>query len=842
MSARSLGNVVVAIKAVDEASGVMGKIQASLGLLGGALQNLGGGFAAVGGIIQGFAAGGVAGAAIGAFSEIAKGLQQSVEDAGLSEQAFKDLQVAVEKSGTAWDIVSNATKEYLLNLQKVTVYSDEQVAGALQRLLTFGLDYDQAMKALKETVDLAAAKHLDLETAASLVGKAFQGNTSILRRYGIEVQTTKDATAAFNGVMDSLGAALEKAGADQLSAFAAAMADVGLQSQNASGKMLPVGKLLTEIKDAFKAGTLDAAQFGEICGSLGVKFDASKMSAADFQGVLDALNKQFGGTAQEQANTYVGIQERLKNAMSELSEKVGMILLPALSGIAEQIIPVVTGFGQWVAEIAAMPDVKAIVAGVAQGFADTVKNMVDVTKAFEDTNTALTELLDSVGVKLPEGFSALNIIAKGFSYTWDMLVTTPLKITMMILEGLTSIFKTASNVITDAVKGITDAIGGAVHQIELFTQGFNTAADVAVPTVKTIQDAISATLKSIQDALQAFYDWFVGGSMWQDMWNAVISILQAAVPTIQGILSGDLLKPIIDMLSGLGSQVQDLWTAAWTGLAEKFSSLTSAIQGTVSGVFDPLGAYLEVMFTQWAEWASNALAKVEGAITSSAQNLSAWLMSFMGTVYQAWVDFGAAMSTYMTMVVNAIIATLQGAAVSEQGILNGMIDAARNAANTIGGILAQIATSIQNTVNQAANAAGIGGNAITNAFSGAWNSVATAATNFYNWLVGHSLWPDLMSSLVDQTQAGMSEVKASFEKGLSGLVLNAPTIPELTAAMNITRPESAAANRTGASPAAIPQTINIPITTTLQVDGATFTRVIERRLISNRQLSVWRSA
>jgi hypothetical protein len=87
----------------------------------------------------------------------------------------------------------------------------------------------------------------------------------------------------------------------------------------------------------------------------------------------------------------------------------------------------------------------------------------------------------------------------------------------------------------------------------------------------------------------------------------------------------------------------------------------------------------------------------------------------------------------------------------------------------------------------------------------------------------------------------MSEVKATFEKGLSGLVLNAPTIPELTAAMNIARPESASADRAGASPAATPQTINIPITTTLQVDGATFTRVFERRLIANRQLSVWRS-
>jgi len=36
------GNVVVAIKAVDQASSTFGKIQASMGLLGGQLQQLGG--------------------------------------------------------------------------------------------------------------------------------------------------------------------------------------------------------------------------------------------------------------------------------------------------------------------------------------------------------------------------------------------------------------------------------------------------------------------------------------------------------------------------------------------------------------------------------------------------------------------------------------------------------------------------------------------------------------------------------------------------------------------------------------------------------------------------------
>jgi len=822
MSARSLGSVVVAIKAVDEASSVMGKIQASLGLLGGALQNLGGGFAAVGTVVQGFAAGGVAGAAIGAFSEIAKGLQWSVQEAGASEQAFKDLQVAVEKSGIAWDTVSNATREYLLNLQKVTVYSDEQVAGALQRLLTFGLDYDQAMKALKETVDLAAAKHLDLETAANLVGKAFQGNTSILKRYGIDIQTTKEAAAAFNTVMDQLGAALEKAGADQLSAFAGVMADVGLQTQTASGKMMPVSKLLTEIKDAFKAGTIDGTQFSAICASMGVSFDMSKLSAADFNAVLDALNAQFGGTAQEQANTYVGIQERFKNATSELGEKIGMILLPGLSGITEAMIPLVDWFGKgvdalqaWMVEVAKMPEVKAATDAVGQAWQGLMQWFDSAAKSAQEVlGPALNELWSA----LKELYDAFQPIFAAFKELWDAIVGS---------QGDFDAFKVILEVILLDIRASIESIKLVTAAVKMFAQGFKEAADFIAPILAEMTSAVTGFLKTMQDGLQAFYEWFVGGSLWQDLWNAVISIMQVAVPVVLSILSEGLLGPVVTMLSGLGDKVQTLWTATWTGLAEKFTSLTSAIQGTVSSVFDPLGAYLDVMFTQWAEWASAALAKVEGAITSSAQNLSAWLTKFMGTVYQAWVDFGAAMSNYMGMVVNAIIATVQGAAVDVQGILNGMISAARSAASTIGGILSQIASSIQNTVNQAAQAAGAGGNALYQAFSGAWNAVSTAATNFYNWLVGHSLWPDLMDALVSQTEAGMGQIKTAFTEGLGGVMINAPTVKGVASASS------------AASTASQLGSVTLPVT--VQIDGTTVSRVVERRLIANRQLSAWRT-
>jgi hypothetical protein len=794
-----------------------------MSLVGGQLSQLGGGFAQVGNVIQGFAAGGVAGAAVVAVGEIAKGLQDCIKEATASEAVFASLSAAVTRSGTAWDTVSAATKNALLAMQKTTTYSDEQLAAALERLLTFGLSYDDAMKALGKTLDFAAAKHMDLESAATIVGKAMDGNTAILKRYGIDVTTSKDAAAALKDVLTPLGTAFAAMSGDVADFASNLVESVGVTAEfaQALGEAKDPAKFLIE---QFQQGNIDLPQFAQILTDLGVPLDATKMKAGGAEEVLAQLNTQFGGAAQAAADTYAGIQERLKNATSELGEKIGGIVLPALAGMTEAMIPIVDWLGKgvdaiqaWMTEVGKMPEVKAATEAVGEAWKGLMGWFDSAAKSAQEVlGPALNELWGA----LKELYTALEPIFAAFKELWDAITGS---------QGDFDAFRLILEVIKLDIEASVAAIRIIIEVVKTFAQAFKAAADFIAPVLGQIVSAISGFVKAIQDSFNAFYKWFVGGSLWQDLWNAIIKIMQAAVPVILSILSEGLLGPAVKMLSGLGAQVQELWTAAWTGLAEKFTSLTSAIQGAVSSVFEPLGAYLGEMFTQWAQWASDALTKVEGAITSSAKNLSAWLTSFMGTVYQAWVDFGAAMSNYMNAVVNAIIGIVKGAAVNVQVVLNGMINAAQAAANTIAGILSQIWTAIQNTINQAAAAAGTAGNAITNAFTSAWNTVANAATSFYNWLVGGSLWPDLMDALVTQTEAGMDEMKAAFASGFGDVMINAPTGPS---------PSPATSGATSSPSELFSATLPV----TVQIDGATVSRVIERRLIANRQLSAWRSA
>jgi phage-related protein len=658
-----------------------------------------------------------------------------------------------------------------------------------------------------------------------------------MKRYGVDIATTKDQAAALAAAQDAAAEAIKAMGDGVATWVTNVTAAIGADSQFEQGLTSAKDKAAF-LTDQFKAGNIDVAQFTTAMQSLGVPLDQVALKGGSAEAVLAKLNAQFGGAAGEAAKTYAGTQERLKNATGDVGEKIGMIVLPALASMTEAMIPVVDGLGRgvdaiqaWLTEVAKMPEVK--------GFLDALGPAWDSFMAY--LNSVWKVIQDSFGPALQELWTALKDL-------WDALQPA-IEAFKDIFAALSAggedvdAFKLLIQYLAAEIRAIAVAIQLVAPFIKWLGEGFKIAAEVISPALSQISKAIGAFVAWAKDILQGFYEWFVGGSLWQELWTAVIDIAAKAIATLIGIFTTNLVAPITGILTALGTTIQAGWAAAWSGLSEAFLGLTSSIQSIVASVWDPLSAYLQTAFGNWGTWANNAMTSIGVAITTGMEKLSQALTNFMGVVEKGWTAFGQAFNTLMTGIATTVIGVVTAASGKLNEILGGMISAAQAAQRTIAGILASIAASIQSMTSQAAAAAGSAGTAITDAFTGAWNSVASAATNFYNWLVGGSLWPDLMDMLVNQTQAGMGEVKASFEKGLAGVVLNAPTIPELTAAMNLTALGAAGASPTQTTPTPAPsQTTSVTLPVTVQVDGATISRVIERRLIANRQLSAWRSA
>jgi len=144
--------------------------------------------------LMGLFAGGAAGAAI---YNLGKSMVISYAE---SEKAVSLLTVAYKNLGnfTQKDIQEQIS--FASELQKTTKYTDEQVMAVQTQLITYGLYGEKLKAATVATLDLAV-KTGSTETASKLMGKAFQGQTDTLARYGLKIDENIKGGAKFDAVL-----------------------------------------------------------------------------------------------------------------------------------------------------------------------------------------------------------------------------------------------------------------------------------------------------------------------------------------------------------------------------------------------------------------------------------------------------------------------------------------------------------------------------------------------------------------------------------------------------------------------------------------------------------------
>ncbi len=244
-------NIVVTIKAVDEASSVIEKQQVALSGFANIISGLGPGFEQIGSVIQGFAVGGPMGAAVAGVGDIVTGLKGCVDEAQKMETVWTGLKTVIENSGTTWDAAGAKIKIFLDSMMSVSKFSEADLGNALKVLVGYGMDVDTAMKTMTATMDLATAKQVSLETAATAVGKAFEGQDGILTRMGI---TISDATPKAEKFATQMGEIEKRFGS-------AAQADVETYAGKWTQLTNKLNELAEKIGNAILPALTDFADF-----------------------------------------------------------------------------------------------------------------------------------------------------------------------------------------------------------------------------------------------------------------------------------------------------------------------------------------------------------------------------------------------------------------------------------------------------------------------------------------------------------------------------------------------------------------------------------------------------
>jgi len=523
------GSVVITLRAVDKASGTMGKVKASMSLLANQISQLGGGFQAAGNIMQGFAGAGVVGAVTVAVGEVIKIFQDSLV-------AFTDFETALIDVSSASGLAGDALIQLEEELQAAAKVAGvefgvgaTEAMKALESLVKAGLEGEDAIKALNGALALAKIESISTAEASDML-------IGVLGMFKLSAEEAAHATdvlvnasvqgigtaaqfarglAYVGGRAEALGFSLEETtaalvamnnqGINATSAgqylnmmFTALITKsdkLGFSIYDANGQMLSLaeisGNLVTRLQE-FETQEERNAYMTEVFGArAGIAANALMGlgdSGDEVTAILAEMTENLGttgtamGIVDAKTDTLAGTQARLDAVMENLQLTLGEGLAPVMEFVAEilenYLIPLLEDV---------IPPIVAIIA-----------NVMTLIKFFVNWGKVIAHyvqpIISSLIAYLEPLIDAFMLIADTIAYfisttmeRWDNFATN-------LDEGTEDIIDTAE-LLEDAFDNVADEV---VESFEEIDDGLDNLADNMASTWDTI---ISDTNSQIQSGL-----------------------------------------------------------------------------------------------------------------------------------------------------------------------------------------------------------------------------------------------------------------------------------------------------------------------------------------------------
>ena len=259
------------------------------------------------------------GAFLGAGALVA-GIKKAVDAFGEQELAEKKLEASLGRT-------SQALLDQAAALQQVSVFGDETIISAQALIGAFVKDEDQIKLATEATLDLAAAKGMDLVAAAELVSKTLGSSTNALSRYGIEVTGAVGSTERLESLTGNLATVFggqASAQAETMSGSLQQMSNaVGDAAEAIGGLLSPVVIGIADTLKFFAEGTeavIDALNFDQELPELVGMLTDVEVKTAEFKKTLNGL------TSEELMKLVKSINEQVAPTLTLWSDESELIL------------------------------------------------------------------------------------------------------------------------------------------------------------------------------------------------------------------------------------------------------------------------------------------------------------------------------------------------------------------------------------------------------------------------------------------------------------------------------------------------------------------------------------
>ena len=169
-------------------------------------------------------------AAVMAAKKFIETLKAANEAFKVQEKAEKALQKAAENNPYLQKESVQRLKEFASGLQEISNYGDEGTIDIMAQLASTGRTEAEIMKIMGAAADYAAAKHIDLKTAAETLNSTYSGMAGTMGRQIAEIKDLTDEQLKNGDAIDLI--------AGKYKGFAKEAADSGTQAKNAFGDFM----------------------------------------------------------------------------------------------------------------------------------------------------------------------------------------------------------------------------------------------------------------------------------------------------------------------------------------------------------------------------------------------------------------------------------------------------------------------------------------------------------------------------------------------------------------------------------------------------------------------------
>jgi len=203
------------------------------------------------------------------------------------EDALFALIAALKNTGEYTKKLEEKFKSFAAQIQAVTKYGDEEILNQMAYAKNLGVSVGKLEDATKAAIGLATAYRIDLNSAMQLVGRASQGQTQMLTRYGIVLDAGLSSQEKFNRLLE-IGAEKFSLAEEEAKTTSGTLKGLWNVISDVAEKI--GGPFLSCIRDAANAirewAKQNEERIAEWAENLAVKFDKVMDKAKDLYNVF----------------------------------------------------------------------------------------------------------------------------------------------------------------------------------------------------------------------------------------------------------------------------------------------------------------------------------------------------------------------------------------------------------------------------------------------------------------------------------------------------------------------------------------------------------------------------